>query len=370
LQRAPTIHFAITAHGFGHLTRSLALARALRALEPELEFAFSSHHPESFLRRELPFPFRYRDRSYEPGTAQFDCFRTDLERTRTSYRSFFAERPQRLAEEEQYLREIRPVGVISDIPALAIRAASNLGIPSAGVANFTWDWILEPILDGADREIVERLRSDYSSGDLHLQLPFGPDTSPFPIREAAPLVSRHSSVPADEVRARLGISRAREDDLKLVVVCPGGWEADAWEPIQVPGCAGYRFVMVGDLPIRTDAPATHLPHELPIEFRFPDLVAAADLVLAKPGYGLASECVTHQTMLIAIERLDFRETPVLLEQLGEFGPFSEISLERFLDGDWESVLASTAADRRPWSAVAEGSERSIALRLRELFAIG
>lgn len=107
----------------------------------------------------MPFAFRLRDCGYEPGTEQFDCFRTDFEQTRVSYRTFFAERSRRLAEEETFLGQILPVGAISDIPALAIRAAANLEIPSVGVFNFSWDWLQEPILEAAaDRETLDTLR--------------------------------------------------------------------------------------------------------------------------------------------------------------------------------------------------------------------
>lgn len=365
---APTIHLTITAHGMGHLTRSLALAQALRALVPKLELVFSTPFPKSRLQRELPFAFQLRNCSYEPGTEQLDCFRTDIEKTRASQRAFFAERPGRLAEEESFLKQARPTGVISDIPALAIRAAANLGIPSVGVANFTWDWILEPILTAPpDREILDTLRADYASGLHHLKLPFGPTSSPFPTSETAPLISRRSNHPARETRAQLGIPETSNET--LVLVCPGGWDAAGWEPIRVPDCAGYRFVMVGDLPITAEAPVTHLPHDLPAGIDFPDLVACADLVLAKPGYGMASECAAHQTPLVAIERPDFRETPVLLEQFGEIGRLSTMSLADFLGGSWRDALDTARADRSPWATAAEDPARAIALRLLELFEI-
>ena len=74
-----------------------------------------------------------------------------------------------------------------------------------------------------------------------------------------------------------------EDDLALVLVCPGGWEAGDWPAIHVPGCRRHRLVLVGDLPITADAPTHHFPHDLPRPLRLVDLVAAADVVLAKPG---------------------------------------------------------------------------------------
>ena len=103
---------------------------------------------------------------------------------------------------------------------------------------------------------------------------------------------------------------------------------------------------------------------------FPDLVACANLVLAQPGYGIASECATHQTAFIAIERQNFRETPVLLEQFGELGRFVAISLADFLDGNWQDALTAAYADESPWATIAENPADAIARRIVELFGIG
>lgn len=343
------IHFAITSHGLGHLTRAIAVANELHRLDPSVELAFSTTLPEERLRQELRFPFLYRSCSYEPGVAQKDCFQIDPERTREEYREFFAERASRLTDEISFLNKVQCTGVVSDASALAIRAASQCGIPNMVLANFTWDWILEPILTApSDLEILNILRSDYATGQLHLQYPFGPSESPLPHTAPAPMVSRSAELSTEEVRRRLNLPPLAQDTLRLVLVCPGGWAPDAWAPIEVEPCAGYRFVCVGDLPITTQEPCLHLAHDLPLGIRFTDLVAAADIVLTKPGYGMASECVQHQTPILCIERPDFRETFVLLDALRQLGPLGQLSLDRFFGGRWNEALNQTRGQETPW----------------------
>ena len=177
-------------------------------------------------------------------------------------------------------------------------------------------------------------------------------------------MSRRASLEPMQLRDRLGLPK--REDRALVVVCPGGWHPEGWTPIHVAGCAGYRFVTVGDLPITADAPLLGLPHALPEGVGFPDLVAAADLVLAKPGYGIASECVTHRSALVSIERPDFRETPLLLEDFAEMGPSSEISLEDFFVGRWEAALDRARESQTPWRPVPEDGARAVAERIAEL----
>jgi len=359
------ILLALTSHGLGHLTRSLAIGSALRALEPSLELTVATTAPPERVALDLPGPFRHRPVDYEPGTLQRSCFELDVEGTRAAYRRVLAERASHLRAEKEFLRASGCHALVSDVPALPVRAAPELGLPAIGVSNFTWDWILAPLLEGSDASPACRLLADdYALGIRQLRLPFGPDTSPFQASEPAPLVGRCASLDSAEVRRRLGLP-ARES-APLVVVCPGGWDPDGWAPIDIDGCDGLRFLTVGDLPVGGAAPVTSLPHALPEGVSFPDLVAAADVVLSKPGYGIASECVLHRTPLVAIERPGFRETPILLRQLRERGPCAELSLEDFFAGRWEGPLRTALDSDAHWKDCARDGAQVVAERVLAL----
>ena len=365
--RSQQIVFSLTSHGLGHLTRSLAVAGELRRLYPGAGLTVATTVPEARVALDLSPPFAYRSVAYEPGTLQRNCFELDLAATRAAYRRFLAERDERLRGEVHFLRQAGATAVVSDVPALPIRAAAELRLPAVGLANFTWDWILEPLLAGSDEDFVpDLLASDYARGLAHLRLPFGPDTSPFPISEPAPLVSRRARLDAPELRRRLGIP---DDGAALVVVCPGGWDPVAWSPIHAAGCEGFRFLVVGDLPVTADAPLLSLTHDLSAGIGFPDLVAAAEAVLAKPGYGIASECVAHRTALVSIERPDFRETPLLVEQLRGLGPSATLSLADFFAGRWEDTLRAALASEVPWAPIPADGTRRVAERLGELLGL-
>lgn len=360
------ILLALTSHGLGHLTRSLRIGRELRALGRRVELTVATTVPESRVGLELSPPFRYRPVGYEPGTVQRTCFEVDVEATRAAYARFLRERRARLDDEIAFLREMRCDGVVADIPALPVRAAGELGIPAVGVGNFTWDWALEPLFED-DPEVPETLAADYARGSGHLRLPFGPDTSPFQHSERAPLVSRRAELPPAEVRRRLDLPAA--EPRPLVVVCPGGWDPDGWDRIHVVGCEGVRFVTVGDLPVTADVPLTPLPHALPAGIGFPDLVAAATAVVAKPGYGIASECVAHRTPLVAIERPVFRETPLLLDDFSRRGPVTRLTLDDFFAGRWEDALDELLARPAAWSEVPRDGARRVARRIAELLSL-
>jgi L-arabinokinase len=356
---------ALTSHGLGHLTRSLAVACEMRDLEPSLELVVATTIDEARVALELPGPFEYHSRGYEPGTLHQTCFELDVAGTREAYVRYLDQRPQRLESERRFLANTGCAALVADIPALPLRVAADLGLPAVGLSNFSWDWLLQPLLEGsAASGALSLLASDYACGTCHLQLPFGPESSPFPLSEPVPLVCRRARLDRSDVRRRLGLPL--REGRPLVMVCPGGWAADGWPPIEVRDGQAMRLLTIGDLPVSSAGPILALPHELPSGLGFPDLVNAADLLLAKPGYGVASECVLHRTPFVGIERPGFRETPVLMGQLSAFGPCAELSLGDFFDGRWTGAIREALDSTAAWVDVAEDGARVVAERILAL----
>jgi len=57
------------------------------------------------------------------------------------------------------------------------------------------------------------------------------------------------------------------------------------------------------------------PAALPRPLEYQDLVAAADLVISKPGYGIVSECVANGTPLMYTSRGQFVEYDVFVAEM-------------------------------------------------------
>jgi L-arabinokinase len=362
LSNRASIHFALTSHGLGHVTRSLAVIRALHELRPEAPVVISSTVDPAWLDGQLGFPVRHRHRGYEPGAVQRDCFSVDVPATIAAYESFGERRDDLLEEEIRFLRSNGIAAVVSDIPALPVAAAGRLGIPAIGVSNFTWDWILEPWCGPGEGHLVDMLRADYAAGTLQLCLPFGPDRSSFPEREAAPLLARKSVVPRDTVRDRLELGTG-----PVAVVCLGGWDVADLPAIHAR-TGRFGLVVTNGLRVTADVPCRHLGRTLPAGISLPDLVNAADVVLGKPGYGLASECLAHRVPFAMIERSDFRESPHLVAQLRRMGRCTTMSVETFYSGDWESVLETALVEGSDWAELEAAPARSIASRILSLLA--
>lgn len=346
------MHFALTSHGLGHLTRTLPVLEELQRLRPDLRLLASTSAEAPWLLANTA-DVSWRRQSYEPGAIQKNCFEVDVDATLLAYEDFRAGYDQRFAAEVDFLRQQRVDCVVSDIPALPVRAAHVLGLPAIGVSNFTWDWILEPWCTHRPR-LVEALAADYRCGNLHIRLPFGPARSAFPKVVDGPLLARRASLQPELVKRRLGIG-----DAPMGLVCPGGWAAEGWPEIHAE-VGRLQLVTVGNLPISSTGPVLALPHALPSGMGFPDLVNAADVLIGKPGYGLASECLAHRVPFVMIERPNFRETEYLVPQFSAMGKCANLSLSDFFAGDWMASITMALNDDTEWAPLTRAPEQAIA----------
>jgi len=85
--------------------------------------------------------------------------------------------------------------------------------------------------------------------------------------------------------------------------------------------------------------------------RYEDLVAASDVVVSKPGYGVISECLAHQTALLYTSRGRFREYDVMVREMPRLLRCAHIGQDDLLAGRWraplDALLASPAPPERP-----------------------
>ena len=343
------IAFAVTAHGLGHWGRSAALIASLLEHDRKPSVSVSTGLSKAVVKGSFPGLFesrvRHRLADYEPGVAQNNCIDIDAPGTVDLYRKFHDDRERRLEDERAFLTRDRVDLVISDVPAIAVRAAADVGIPAVGVASFTWDWILEPMLRGTRAEpVLDALRRDYGVGSKHFLLPFGCSCSPFPAVEAAPLLCRNASLGRGEARQALGLPRL--SSRPLLLICMGGWSGENLPAIRVRNTSDLDTVIIGGLGIATDGPTIRLTHDLPGGLSVPDLIHAADLLVTKPGYGMAAEAYVHGTPVAFVERLHFAETRALMSAMADH-PIATLSRQEFEQGTWERAFADLLGQRVP-----------------------
>jgi L-arabinokinase len=208
--------------------------------------------------------------------------------------------------------------VVADIPPLGFEAAHAAGVPAIGIGNFSWDWIwaLHASREPALGEAATAARAAYGHAERLLRLPFACDTSAFRVVEDVPLIARRPSLGKAEARARMGL-----DDRPTVLLSFGGVGLPGLRLDALAALDRYLFLVTGESGEGRASNVRRLERQdLPDGLGYVDLVAAVDVVLTKPGYGIVSDCVGCGTRIVYTDRGDFPEYPVMVEQMPRYVP--------------------------------------------------
>ncbi len=301
-------------HGFGHATRVIETVEALRRRRPDIDLLLRTTAPRELFEHGLSDDFEHTAVRLDVGVVQSDSLTLDLAETLRCCRSISAARPRLVEQEIERLgsRDVRLV--LGDIPAFSFEVAARLGVPGVAAANFSWDWIYEEYaeeLPGFDA-ICAELRRAYAKAELLCRLPMACPMPAFGEVVDVPLVARTSRAQPTEVRRRLDLPSGT----RLVLLSFGGMGLSFESlPPAPPGVCfvlphgsrstevGPGYVAVANSELRSRG------------LRYEDLVAAADAVMTKPGYGIVAECAANRTPIVYTSRGRFREYPVLVDYI-------------------------------------------------------
>jgi len=334
------IRYYISGHGLGHASRSCQIINALRRRHPVISVeVVSSAHPwffAGFLDPSVPV----RRLSLDLGVLQRDSLVMEEEATLQACRNFLPLRQQLVAAEASSLRTAGVSLVAADIPAPPFAAAAAAGVPSVAISNFSWDWIYAGLAEkhpGYD-DVVAAVGSDYAQASLLLRLPFYGDFPAFRRIEDLPLVARHARRPAAEVRRALGIAEGN----RVGLISFGGFGLKDFDFAPLAHLHDWIFLTEAGLGAAADNVRV-----IAADHYYPDLVAAADVVITKPGYGIVSEAIANDTAVLYTARGDFREQALLVAALHRYTRAREIGNEELRRGEWGEALEALLAQPQP-----------------------
>ena len=326
----------------------------------------------------LTRPVDFTSRECDTGIVQIDSLSLDEAATVQRASAFHERLDAMAASEAEWLRSIGARLVVGDIPPLACAAGHAAGLPVVALGNFTWDWIYDGYRDWLGRAPTS------SSGSA--------TRTPWPTRRygcRCMAASRRcatswtcrlspgsrSRTPAD-TRARLGLPL----DRPLVLLSFGGYGLQRIDLGAVSDLAGYTIVVTADVTanrraneVPSDANGASFPANVRLVdehalyrdgLRYEDLVAAVDVVMTKPGYGIIAECVANDTAIVYTSRGHFVEYDVLVREMPRWLRCGFISNEDLLAGRWQAVLDQTLAQPAPPETIGvDGAERAARLIL-------
>lgn len=294
----------------------------------------------------------------DAGVVQSDDVTVDLAATEARLDRWLREAPALVEREVERLRGGFDL-VVGDVPSAAFEAADHLQIRSFAVANFSWDWIYSQL--GFDAA-AQATAAGYARAGLLLEaLPFGPMPA-FARRVGVGLVTRRPSSPerGEQVRRRLGIEASQ----KAVLL--------AFQPASPPAMQlpperpGRVYVVPSAWPLWRTRPDVRILAE---GESFVDAMAAADVVVGKPGYGLIGDVEASGVRFLYAPRPGFPENAVLEEHLSRRAATRALEPSRLDGRAWEEDLEEIEGLDAPPAAETGGAARAAAAIVEDLGGI-
>jgi hypothetical protein len=335
----PTVAMYVSGHGFGHAVRSAEVVAALLKLETKV--VIRTDAPDWLFPAQATYV--KAQRPMDIGVAQHDGLELDIDQTRRRWRTFADDFELAAQCDAEQLRQHEVDFVVGDIPPLAFAAAARAGIRSAAMGNFGWDWIYGAWPDF--QAAIQNVQRGYAEADLLYRLPFhstDPDAFPgFKRVEDVPLIARRASQPRHQVRAALGLAEQQT----VVLLSFGAFGLDG---LALPKIDGAMFVVSPPLGEKV-APGPNVLHLNKPPTDYVSLLAAADVVVTKPGYGIVADSLANRVAMLYTNRGPFREYDVLVAALHSHGRAHFIPREDLLVGNIAPYLEALAANTTPWT---------------------
>ena len=335
----------ISAHGFGHLAQAAPILNALQRQRPDLRLTLRSALPEARLKSRIDGGFTHIAAASDFGFAMHDALNIDLPATLQRYRRQHADWAQRVDAEARFLDTLRPDLVLTDVAYLPLAGAAHAGIPAWSMCSLNWADLFAHFFvdlgngghgqDAAARHKREKrckihgeILAAYRSAALFLRLtPAMPMHDFGNTRAIAPVAALGTPR-----RAELAEKLALAPDERLVLITYGG-----------PHLPGIRWLVPQSWQIRRPD-MTALESLLSPDFTFSDLLASADALLAKPGYGTFVEAACNGIPVLYQRRGDWPEQDYLIDWLEQNACCREIAPEMLARGALASSLKALWRD--------------------------
>lgn len=345
-----TIVFYTSGHGFGHASRDIEVINTILLKRPGTRIVSRTSVPRWFFERSVRGPIDLQPGEVDSGMVQIDSLHLDEDETARRAARFYADFDRRVKEEAALLTAVGATVIVADVPPLAFAASGLSGIPSVALANFTWDWIYEtyPQFERLAPGVLALIRDAYRGTTHALRLPLSGGFEPMAaVTRSVPLIARRSKLGRSEARRAMAL----EDDVPIVLASFGGHDsglryddvarntlftlvATDYEMPEVPTAAGRMRRFTGEQLADRG-------------LQYVDLVAASDVVVTKPGYGIVSECIANGPALLYTSRGRFAEYGLLVAEMPRVLRCRYIPQEDLRTGRWADAVAGVLQQPPP-----------------------
>ena len=365
----PSVFFYISAHGLGHAVRDIEVINALGPRLPGHEIVIRTSASRWLFDRTVRGTFTYLGRPCDTGVVQIDSLRLDAAQTIERADEFYRHLAKHVDEEAEHLRDRDADLVIADAAPLACAAARAAGLPSVVLSNFTWDWIYQGFREELQNapDLIATIQRAYAGASEAWRLPLHGGFETCPRIVDLPFIARHASRERAAVRAGLGLPA----DRPIALVSFGGYGVTDFD-LHALDCLDRWTVLLtgpGEPPPMPRGVAFVDERQMyGAGFRYQDLVAAVEVVVTKPGFGIVSECLANGTAMLYTSRGRFVEYDVMAPQMPRFLRCEYLPQDVMLAGRWHAALTrlmqQPAPPERPRTDGAHVVAEMICERLR------
>ncbi|MEO5346136.1 MAG: hypothetical protein H7834_07130 [Magnetococcus sp. YQC-9] len=354
--KAPRLWCAVSGHGFGHWGQLAPILNQIVGLLPECAIHITGNLPSQLIERTLHHPFSHDPINRDVALVQLDPMNADLPATRAALNTLHRDWPARIAEEARRMAEWRPDLILGNIPYLPIEAAAQLGIPTVAVTSLTWDQVVAAYFPPGDAEIagwIHTMRQAYRRATLALRATPALPEHPFAEAIDIPPITTSGINRRAELRWMLQIDR--QDTRPLVLITLGGIQGNQLPVAVLKAQRDFHWLI--DRPFEHSDHACHLhPVNSLKKWPFADLIASADAIVSKPGYGMAIGAAAHSIPFLYVRRGTFPDEEPILSWCASHNRIAEIDTDAFQNGRFTAPLFTLLQRPAPPVPAVDGAE--------------
>lgn len=352
----PRILVAISYHGYGHIAQTAEVLRHLATELADLQLCIVCAAPLEVLQRRIAQPFTHVPLAVDVGMLMQDALRVDVAASTAAYEAYHGQWEQQLAAAAAVIGEFQPQLVLSNISYSYLQAAATAGIPAMALCSLNWRDIYARYCGrhAGATAILRQMAEAYASARLFIQPePAMPMAWLENTRPVGPL-ARLGNAQRDVLRQRLGLG-AEE---KIILLAMGGislsLDLKTW-----PRLPGTTIVTEPSLV----SGLSHVRSWQECGLDFPDLLASADLVITKSGYGTFTEAACNGVPVLHVTRPDWPEEAYLTMWLHRHVASSPVSGKKLLRGEIRDSVEKLlqAAPQHPPAASGGGEAAQLVL---------
>ncbi|MEK7811632.1 MAG: hypothetical protein AAB278_07440 [Pseudomonadota bacterium] len=371
----PHLLVDISAHGYGHIAQTAPVVNELARRFPGLRITLRSAATTTYLQQSFTCPFQHIQTALDFGMAMFNAVEVDVPRSLAAYREYHRDWETKVAHAADEMCALQPDVLFANVPYLSLAAAQAAGIPSVAMCCLNWADIYRHYAphDAESQSIHTQMMEAYNSAQLFLKVQ---PTMPMPglhnALEIAPIAQLGSKNNAGMLRSlplmkQLAIRLSTIKLCKSLVIPPGeGWGGGSTQKLILVAMGGIDYRLPMENWPRIQGLCWLIPQAWNIQredmvaleslgMSFSDVLASADAVLTKPGYGTFAEAACSGVPVLYVSRGEWPEQPYLVQWLQQNGVCREVGIEQLRTGDLSIALEQLWGQAKPELPRANGA---------------